>query len=92
VGRSPSRRLLLRLLLQLGDAGTQVALRIHGHDGRVSPYDELHTTNTVFYGETGSWLELPVVPEPDVFFTYMSHRFPRLIANRSGATILNSMH
>lgn len=38
------------------------------------------------------WWRPPVVPEPDVFFTYMSHRFPRLIANRSGATILNSMH
>jgi hypothetical protein len=32
------------------------------------------------------------VPVPDLFFTYMSHRYPRLIANTSGATILNSMH
>ena len=32
------------------------------------------------------------MPEPDLFFTYMSHRYPRLIANTSGATILNSMH
>jgi adenine-specific DNA-methyltransferase len=38
------------------------------------------------------WWRPPVVPAPDLFFTYMSHRYPRLIANRSGATILNSMH
>jgi adenine-specific DNA-methyltransferase len=38
------------------------------------------------------WWRPPVVPEPDLFFTYMSHRYPRLIANKSGATILNSMH
>jgi adenine-specific DNA methylase len=38
------------------------------------------------------WWRPPAVPEPDLFFTYMSHRYPRLIANRSGATILNSMH
>jgi len=38
------------------------------------------------------WWRPPVVPVPDLFFTYMSHRYPRLIANTSGATILNSMH
>ncbi len=38
------------------------------------------------------WWRPPVVPTPDLFFTYMSHRYPRLIANTSGATILNSMH
>lgn len=38
------------------------------------------------------WWRPPVVPAPDLFFTYMSHRYPRLIANTSGATIVNSMH
>jgi adenine-specific DNA-methyltransferase len=38
------------------------------------------------------WWRPPVVPEPDLFFTYMSHRYPRLIYNASGATFLNSMH
>lgn len=38
------------------------------------------------------WWRPPVVPVPDLFFTYMSHRYPRLISNTSGATILNSMH
>ena len=38
------------------------------------------------------WWRSPAVPVPDLFFTYMSHRYPRLIANSSGATLLNSMH
>lgn len=38
------------------------------------------------------WWCPPAVPVPDLFFTYMSHRYPRLIANTSGATLLNSMH
>lgn len=38
------------------------------------------------------WWRPPAVPSPDLFFTYMSHRYPRLIANTSGATFLNSMH
>lgn len=38
------------------------------------------------------WWRPPAVPAPDLFFTYMSHRFPRLISNTSGATLVNSMH
>lgn len=38
------------------------------------------------------WWRPPVVPVPDLFFTYMSHRYPRMVANTSGATIVNSMH
>jgi hypothetical protein len=38
------------------------------------------------------WWKPPAVPVPDLFFTYMSHRYPRVIANTSGATLLNSMH
>jgi adenine-specific DNA-methyltransferase len=38
------------------------------------------------------WWQPPVAPTPDLFFTYMSHRYPRLIANTSGATLLNTMH
>jgi adenine-specific DNA-methyltransferase len=38
------------------------------------------------------WWRPPAAPVPDLFFTYMSHRYPRLIANTSGATLLNSMH
>jgi hypothetical protein len=38
------------------------------------------------------WWRPPVVPEPDLFFTYMSHRYPRLINNAAGVTFVNSMH
>lgn len=39
-----------------------------------------------------SWWRPPVVAAPDLFFTYMSHRYPRLIANDAGVTFVNSMH
>lgn len=38
------------------------------------------------------WYVVPRVTKPDLFFTYMSHRFPRIIANVSRAGFLNSMH
>lgn len=38
------------------------------------------------------WWRPPAVGAPDFFFTYMSHRFPRLVANGAGATFVNSMH
>jgi adenine-specific DNA-methyltransferase len=38
------------------------------------------------------WWRPPVVSAPDFFFTYMSHQFPRLIANTANVTFLNSMH
>ncbi|HTW42323.1 MAG TPA: N-6 DNA methylase [Solirubrobacteraceae bacterium] len=38
------------------------------------------------------WWRPPVVPVPDLFFTYMSHRYPRLIDNTAGAAFVNSMH
>jgi adenine-specific DNA-methyltransferase len=38
------------------------------------------------------WWRPPVVPVPDLFFTYMSHRYPRLVNNTAGTTFLNSMH
>lgn len=38
------------------------------------------------------WWIPPAVPAPDMFFTYMSHRYPRLIANTARTTFVNSMH
>lgn len=38
------------------------------------------------------WWRPPAVSPPDLFFTYMSHRYPRLIANTAGVTFVNSMH
>jgi len=38
------------------------------------------------------WWRSPVVPAPDLYFTYMSHRYPRLVANSARMTFVNSMH
>lgn len=38
------------------------------------------------------WWKPPGSAPPDLFFTYMSHRFPRLIRNSARASFLNSMH
>lgn len=38
------------------------------------------------------WWRPPSVGAPDLFFTYMSHRYPRLINNAAGVGFLNSMH
>lgn len=38
------------------------------------------------------WWRPPSVTPPDLFFTYMSHRYPRLIANTAKTTFVNSMH
>ena len=38
------------------------------------------------------WWRPPVVSPPDLFFTYMSHRHPRLLTNSAGVTFVNSMH
>lgn len=32
------------------------------------------------------------MPAPDLFFTYMSHRYPRMVRNSAHASFLNSMH
>lgn len=37
------------------------------------------------------WWRPPVAPVPDLFFTYMSHRYPRLITNAAKTTFVNSM-
>lgn len=38
------------------------------------------------------WWRPPAVPAPDLFFTYMSHRYPRMISNTASTTFVNSMH
>lgn len=38
------------------------------------------------------WWRPPLVPAPQLFFTYMSHRYPRLIDNAASALFVNSMH
>jgi adenine-specific DNA methylase len=39
-----------------------------------------------------AWYKPPPATTPDLFFTYMSHRYPRLIANTAGVGFVNSMH
>lgn len=38
------------------------------------------------------WWRPPAVSPPDLFFTYMSHRYPRLVANSARVSFVNSMH
>ncbi len=38
------------------------------------------------------WWRPPAVSPPDLFFTYMSHRYPRLMTNTAKVTFVNSMH
>lgn len=38
------------------------------------------------------WWRPPVVSPPDLFFTYMSHRYPRLVRNSARTSFVNSMH
>lgn len=38
------------------------------------------------------WWRPPMPRVPDLFFTYMSHNYPRLIANSAKVGFLNSMH
>ncbi|MEN3281501.1 MAG: adenine-specific DNA-methyltransferase [Solirubrobacteraceae bacterium] len=38
------------------------------------------------------WWRPPLVAPPDLFFTYMSHRYPRMVANSAGVSFVNSMH
>ncbi len=38
------------------------------------------------------WWRVPLVERPDLFCTYMNHRRPRLVANRAGVLVLNSLY
>lgn len=49
------------------EQGDQIGLRIVGNDNRVGPIDAaeaFQTENTVYYGEEGSWIEIPLVDDP----------------------------
>lgn len=38
------------------------------------------------------WWRPSLVSPPDLFFTYMSHRYPRLVTNSARVSFVNSMH
>jgi len=54
--------------------------------------DELGTGDAYKCQIRNPWWRPPVVAPTDLFFTYMSHRYPRLITNSARATFVNSMH
>jgi len=62
-------------------------LRAYIQAGKIAGVDEAYKCQI-----RNPWWRPPVVPAPDLFFTYMSHRYPRLIANTANVTFLNSMH
>ncbi|HEX9815438.1 MAG TPA: CocE/NonD family hydrolase [Candidatus Thermoplasmatota archaeon] len=48
-------------------AGHQVGIAVKGHDSRVFPFDEPATTNTIVYDAVeGSYIELPVLDDPQL--------------------------
>ncbi|KQZ70635.1 class I SAM-dependent DNA methyltransferase [Nocardioides sp. Root151] len=84
---------------ELRDAGERVWLF------RPDPFDEseavrkyiavgkAHGVNEAYKCKIRTpWWRPPTVTAPDLFFTYMSHRYPRLIANTAKTTFVNSMH
>jgi adenine-specific DNA methylase len=66
------------------------------HDPAIATYLELGRELGVHQAYKckvrNEWWKPPAVPAPDLFFTYMSHRYPRLIANGARVTFVNSMH
>jgi hypothetical protein len=69
------------------DGPDDVGLRRYLEEGLA---DDVHLAYKCRVRST--WYRPPVVPVPDLFFTYMSHRYPRLISNAAGTTLVNSMH
>src|SRR6266508_777382 len=84
---------------ELRDAGEAVWL-LDPESDQVSPDLQAYLDHGVQLGVPSAykcrvrspWWRPPVVPKPDLFFTYMSHRYPRLVANDADVTFVNSMH
>ena len=85
---------------RLRDAGESVWLLCPPKDARVTAglaryleFGELLSVPDAYKCQVRStWYRPPAVSAPDLFFTYMSHRYPRLINNQAKTTFLNSMH
>jgi len=74
-------------LLQPGPGDGSPGLVRYLHDGEAQGVHEAYKCRI-----RSPWWRPPLVPIPDLFFTYMSHRFPRLVANRARVHFVNSMH
>ncbi len=74
------------LLYPLVDDDTE-ALRAYLGIGEVRGVPEAYKCQ-----KRSPWWRPPIVPAPDLFFTYMSHRYPKLVRNSAKTSFLNSMH
>lgn len=68
----------------LDDTASRIAYTEHG--------EELGVDQAYKCQIRSPWWRPPLSSAPDLFFTYMSHNYPRLIANTAKAAFLNSMH
>lgn len=60
---------------------------------RYTAYGELLEVDKAYKCQIRTpWWRPPLAKVPDLFFTYMSHNYPRLISNTAKAGFLNSMH
>lgn len=85
--RCNGERVWLLQPTQLKDGSAPSAVRQYLEYGEGLKVDEAYKCTTRQY-----WWKPPAVMPPDLFFTYMSHRFPRIITNSAGVGFLNSMH
>jgi adenine-specific DNA-methyltransferase len=81
-----------RVWMLLPEAGGLVSKRNDGlrryiAEGEAAGIDEAYKCRV-----RTPWYRPPMVRVPDLFFTYMSHRYPRLIANSAKVSFVNSMH
>lgn len=74
-------------LLQPASGDSSAALRRYLEVG-----EELGVPDAYKCRVRDPWWRPPLVSAPDLFFTYMSHRYPRLVTNSARVTFVNSMH
>lgn len=83
----------------LRDAGERVWLFRPNPDDRSDPVmryvaagEADGVQNAYKCGIRTPWWRPPMVTPPDLYFTYMSHRYPRLVTNAAKVPFVNSMH
>ncbi len=75
------------MLLPQADAARSPGLRRYLDEGERAEINEAYKCSI-----RKPWYRPPIVPAPDLFFTYMSHRYPRLVTNSARVSFVNSMH
>lgn len=74
-------------LLHADPANTSAPLRRYLDQGLEQSVDQAYKCRM-----RKPWWRAPLSPVPDLYFTYMSHRYPRLVTNAAATAYLNSMH